>query len=66
MATSQLKEYNGVVFLPERANEVIRAKNLEAAKAQMKKKHGPEKDGTTTRWVCGLAPQALTGHAVRP
>lgn len=63
----KLKEYNGVVFTgPERVSEVIRARNLEAAKTQMKKKHGPEKDAKTnsTRWVCGLAPQSLTGHAV--
>lgn len=65
MATSQLKEYNGVVFLPERQSEVIRAKSLEAAKAQMKKKHGPERDGEVRRWVCGLAPQSMTGHSPR-
>lgn len=65
MTTAQLKEYNGVVFLPERATEVIKAKSLDAAKAQMKKRHGAEKEGTTTRWVCGLAPQSLTGHPAK-
>lgn len=67
MATSQLKNYNGVVLVPNRQSRVIQAKNLEAAKAQMKKQHGPETDESgNKRWVCGLAVQSMTGHTVKP
>lgn len=65
MTTSQMKEYNGVVFNDKRETVVIRAKNLDAAKAQMRKKYGQEREGDVTHWVCGLAPASLTGHPTR-
>lgn len=58
------KEYNGVAFGPPRVSEVIKARNLDAAKTHMKKKYGPQTEDGKQRWVCGLAPQAVTGHAV--
>jgi hypothetical protein len=60
------REYNGVVFGPQRSSEVIRARSLEGAKAQMKKKHGAETDESgVRRWVCGLAPQSFTGRPAK-
>jgi hypothetical protein len=58
MAAAATKDYNGVLFTPEgRQTETIRAKSLDGAKAQMKKKYGAERnDNGTARWVCGLAP----------
>lgn len=58
MTKSQLKEFNGVVLVPERSSQVIRARDLDAAKAQMEKQHGPEFDGEVKRWVCGLTPDS--------
>jgi len=50
-----VKEYTGVLLGEPRVVETFRAKSTEGAKAQMKKKHGPEYEGTTHRWVVGLS-----------
>lgn len=64
MAAPRVREYNGVVLGPKGSSEVILAKDLATAKAVMKKKHGPEEEDGAKRWVCGLAPQSVTGHSV--
>jgi hypothetical protein len=50
-----VREYTGVLLGEPRVVETFRAKSTEGAKAQMKKKHGPEYDGNAKRWVVGLS-----------
>lgn len=64
--TREMKEYNGVMLEGKRESETIQAPDLAAAKKEMTKRRGPEQEGQTRRWVCGLAPQSMTGHPVKP